>query len=182
MPLALAHGELWSVRRVPGLGTQLTWCSGLAKWSLCRVPSPWHTAKWPNKSYFFWFFAYKGPHITTYISQALHITYISQQTSQALYITIYISQLATNNFKHIQKSNAKSCKFTTYPELHKYISRSSQLHKYWNKVVYGCGGPSNGGGPPNWGGNNCCGSVVRCPATSLAYSMTPIDSAKNIRQ
>ena len=34
----------------------------------------------------------------------------------------YISQLATNNIKHIQKSNAKSCKFTTYPEVHKSIN------------------------------------------------------------
>ena len=45
VPLVLAHGELWSVRRVHGLGTRRTWCPGLAIWSFCRVPSPWHTAK-----------------------------------------------------------------------------------------------------------------------------------------
>ena len=118
---------------------------------------------------------YKGPHITTYISQALHITYISQQTSQSLYITIYISQLATNNFKHIQKSNAKSCKFTTYPEVHKSIN--IEINKFMAAV-----GRRTVVGRRTEVGTTAVGASLRCPATSLAYSMPPIDSAKNVGQ
>ena len=46
LPCARTAGTRQSsqIRRVHSLGTRRTWCPGLAIWSLCRVPSPWHTA------------------------------------------------------------------------------------------------------------------------------------------
>jgi len=93
--------------------------------------------------------------------------------SQALHIT-YISQLATNNIKtHIQKS----IKFAnTYPEDHKSIN--AEINKFIAKV----GRRTEVGRRGEVGTARSGGTSVRWPATFLAYSTPPIDSAKKVRE
>ena len=67
-------------------------------------------------------------------------------------------------------------KFTnTYPEVHKSIN--IEINKFMAVV-----GRRTVGRRRTEAGTTVVGASVRCPATILAYSMPPIDSAKKVRQ
>ena len=71
--------------------------------------------------------------------------------------------------QHIQK-------FTnTYPEVHKSIN--IEINKFMAAV-----GRRTVVGRRTEVGTTAVGASVRCSTTSLAYSLPPIDSAKNVRQ
>jgi len=119
--LVLAHGKevsfavclaadtrriIWSVRRVHFIGTRRTRFPGTSNghFAVCLVPG---TRQSDQIDPFFCFSHIKDP-IPQHIYHSHYISHIYHNKHHTHNISQYISQLARNNFKHIQKSNAKS--------------------------------------------------------------------------
>ena len=108
-----------------------------------------------KETLFFCFLGLKDP-TPTYIN-----TYITNNMQDIIYHNKY------HSITTYKASNSQvRCKCTSAIESLKVQWKSTspmqslQVHKCTNQQVYGWVGSSNGGRPPNWGGNNCYGGSV----------------------